>query len=308
MKKMISEVICFYCVLFLNSLVAEDKVLIITHSYCRPEFIEWQYKTFKKFIQDNYEFVVFNDATTDVVRESIVSKCKELAIQCIQIPQEIHARPYLPRWNNESLQAANFRHACCIQYSMDVLGFDRDGIVCIIDSDAFFVRPISITEYMKDADIAAYIRTGIRNSVYYISPIICFLKMNKLPDKRTLNFNTGAIDGILVDSGGYTHYYFKQHPEVKVKRILPLFSHQLFLGDSHVNISVASLSDSAKTECYGTMGFNDKEIKFLLKRPDTFDFFLESHMLHYRGASTTANDGSNKKFQIFKEFIDDILQ
>jgi len=146
---------------FIENLIASDKILIITHSYCRPDFIEWQDKTFRKFIKDKYEFVVFNDAAEEGMAQQIDAMCNNLAIQSIRVPQEIHTRPYLPRLPHESMQAANVRHATCVQYSLDVLGFDRDGIVCIIDSDMFFIRPFSISEYMKDAEIAAFIRTGI---------------------------------------------------------------------------------------------------------------------------------------------------
>jgi len=40
----------------------KDKVLVLTCAFNRPDFIELQYKTFKAFLNDDYEFVVFNDA------------------------------------------------------------------------------------------------------------------------------------------------------------------------------------------------------------------------------------------------------
>ena len=75
----------------------EAKVLIFTYAYNRPEFIETQYKTFKKFLLDEYEYVVFNDAIEPVLKKKIELMCEKLQIRCILIPQEIHDRPYLKR-------------------------------------------------------------------------------------------------------------------------------------------------------------------------------------------------------------------
>ena len=47
--------VCFF------SLEARDRVLMITHAYNEPEFIRMQAETFKKFMKDDYEFVVFNN-------------------------------------------------------------------------------------------------------------------------------------------------------------------------------------------------------------------------------------------------------
>ena len=53
-----------FCNIFLlaNVLTTQTKVLIFTYSYNKPEFIELQYKTFKKFLLDDHELIVFNDA------------------------------------------------------------------------------------------------------------------------------------------------------------------------------------------------------------------------------------------------------
>lgn len=38
------------------------KIRILTFHYNKPDFIEWQYKTFKRFLMDDFELIVFNDA------------------------------------------------------------------------------------------------------------------------------------------------------------------------------------------------------------------------------------------------------
>ncbi len=282
-------------------------VLIITHNYVRPDLIELQAKTFKKFLKDPYTFVVFNDANNGEMCQQIDAICKQMEVQCIRVPQEIHSQPYLPRETGPYFNIYNYRHVDCIQYSLDMLGFDHDGIVLIIDSDAFLIRPFSIEKYMEDKDISAR-ENRPSHGAFYFSPIICFLKMNQLPDKRSLNFNCGRLDGHkIADSGGYTYYYWQKHPELKIEPVNILYSHQLYLGDNHLGIAPNNaISITEKIAYYNKLGFNDYEIKFLLKEPDTFEFYLDHYFIHFRGGSTVATK-EIQKLQLFRELINDAM-
>lgn len=290
--------------------VYAEKVLIITHNYNRPDFIELQYKTFKKFLHDDYEYIVFNDAQDNDLMNKIDAMCAHYNIKSIRIPQEIHSQPYLPRQPNDNLNRANIRHANCIQYSLDTIGFDHNGIVFIIDSDMFPIRPFSIADYMKDKDIAAFMNKP--RGINYICPAFCILSMNKLPDKKTLNFNVCKINGLDVDSGGFTYYYLANHPELKVEHINVLYSHQLFLGDSHLNLPANNtLHRDTKIFVYERLGFKNQEIQFFLKQPDTFELYLNNHFLHYRGGSNHTGESQNyvdNKSKLFNEFFDNILK
>ncbi len=290
-------------------LYTHSYVLIITHNYNRPDFIELQDKAFKKFLKDDYRYVVFNDATSEEMRKKIEETCKKLNIECIQIPQEIHSRPYLPREPNERINAS-IRHANVVMYSLDFMGFDHDGIVFIVDSDILLIRPFSIEKYMKDKDIAARINRP-HNKAYYCSPLFCILNMSKLPDKKTLNFNCGTINGTGGDTGAWSYYYLKNHPELNVVPVSMTFSHQLFLADYHIDKEADfTISDDVKASFYAHYGFNNTEIKFLLNKPDTFEFYLDNNFLHYRGGSNHTNNSQkyhDHKFKIFNDFFNDIL-
>src|ERR1700733_4465594 len=123
-----------------NGLVASKNVLIMTYSFNRPDFIEIQDKTFKKFLKDDYTFVVFNDAPQEEVANQIIETCNRLNLPCIRIPQSIHDAPYLQRWPGEDYHHPCVRCANVVQFSLNTLGFDRDRIVMIIDSDMFLVK------------------------------------------------------------------------------------------------------------------------------------------------------------------------
>lgn len=259
-------------------------VLIITHSYSRPDFIELQATTFKHFLKDPYEFVVFNDADNEHMCQQINAMCDRLAIKCIRVPQQIHTQPYLPRETGPYFNNHNCRHVDCVQYSMDVLGFDHPGIVFLIDSDIFLLRPLCVEMYMENKDVVAYVNKPAHNA-FYFSPAFCMLNMPRLPDKKSLNFNCGKVDGNkIVDSGGYTHYYWRTHPDLTVEALTPLYSHQLYLADTHVHIPLnTSISITDKIASYKQVGFNEHEIKFLLKKPDTFEFYLAPYFIQFRG-------------------------
>ena len=118
-----------------NGLVASGNVLIMTYSFNRPDFIEIQDKTFKKFLKDDYTFVVYNDARDEEISNQIIETCNRLNLQCIRIPQAIHDAPYLQRWPCEDNNHPSVRNSNVVQFSLNTLGFDHDGIVMIIDSD-----------------------------------------------------------------------------------------------------------------------------------------------------------------------------
>lgn len=303
-----NKMLAFLFSMVMTNILLAEKVLIITHSYCRPDFIEMQDRAFKALLQDDYEYVVFNDAQNDDMARQIAAMCQKLTIRCIRIPQTIHTQPYLPRLPHESLQAANVRHANCVQFSLDKLGFDHDGIVFIIDSDMLPTKLFSISRYMEDKDIAAFIKYA-PNGVYCLCPAMCMLYMNRLPDKRTLNFNTGIINGSPADSGGWTYYYLTAHPEVRLTRMTTLYSHQLFLGDKHINRQAdVGIPKEVKKAFYRSLGFNDIEMRFLLKEPDTFEYYLDNYFVHYRGGSTDKHEmANNRKLQIFTEFLDETI-
>ena len=129
--------------------IASDRLLIITPAFNEPTFIEWQCKMFAKFIKDEYEFVVFNDANNEKMAQRIQNVCNQCGVRCIRIPQEIHSKPYLKRERRELYHNPNVRQVNGIQYSLNTIGFKHDGIVVLIDSDMFVTRPLSFNEAMR---------------------------------------------------------------------------------------------------------------------------------------------------------------
>lgn len=270
--------------------MVEAKTLIITHSYNRPDFIEIQAKTFQKFLQDDYEFVVFNDAPKKEMCEQINSTCAALGLRCVRIPQSIHAAPYLPRDQNDDFQNPAVRCANVVQYSLDVLGFDHDGIVVIIDADMFLIKPFSVVEYLNDYQLAGVPQK--RQHVNYFWNGLVFFNMNTLPDKRSMSFNCQKVEGVAVDVGGGLYHYFKAHPELKLSPI----------GNEYINQWTHLSSRQEKHEI----------VRLLYEmQPNNIEFLINYSFLHYRSGTNwdnRANDYHKTKTEILNEFIEIILQ
>src|SRR5690348_14973933 len=111
MKKVLLILLC--CTGFLRA-----QVMIFTYAFNRPDFIEIQHKTFQKFVQDEYTFIVFNDANNEQMARAINETCQKLNIVPIRIPQDIHQRAYLNRWPGEIFNHPTIRNVNAVMYSL----------------------------------------------------------------------------------------------------------------------------------------------------------------------------------------------
>jgi hypothetical protein len=294
--------------LFESSLYSE-KVLIITHSYNRPDFIEIQNKTFKKFLKDDYEFVVFNDAKDIETADKINQTCDRLNLECIRIPQDIHDRPYLYRLDGEWFHHPSVRCSNVVQYSLDVLGFKHPGIVALVDSDLFLIKEMSIKEYLKGYHLAGLPQSRNNQStvVDYVWIGIVFLDMTALPDKETLNFNCGRVKNIAVDAGGHTYHYLTDHPSILWKK-MNVQHISNFLCESCRKLETAPCC-THNLDILRAEKFDETEIKFLHAGITNCEFILDHHFLHYRSGSNWdyKSPGYHKqKTKLVNDFIDEV--
>src|SRR5579872_6833786 len=126
MKRLISMILPFIFFSYSTHINASNKVLIMTYVHSRPDFIELHHKTFKAFLKDDYEYVVFNDAPNSSMSLAMEQTCARLGIRCFRVP------PHHP-----SRETASSRHVDGIHFSLNTIGFNHNGIVAIIDADMF---------------------------------------------------------------------------------------------------------------------------------------------------------------------------
>jgi len=301
---MVNIVRCLFLITFFTLFThPKDKVLILTCAFNRPDFIELQYKTFKAFLNDDYEFVVFNDANTRATYLKIHELCKKCKIRCIDLPQDIqrkrNGRPVghmtrngVPIYIDINRKSPSCFAADALQYTLDSLGFDHQGIVLYIDADIFLIKEFSVTEYLKGYDLAGHPQS--RDHVEYLWNGIIFMNMQTLPNKHTMNFDCGLVDGKNVDTGGQIHCYLKENPSLHLR---------------YYNGGRISLLPQTPEQLHD-LGYDTITTNFILSNPSLMELYVDSHFLHY----TTASNWNHKpatfhqqKTNLLVNFIDTLL-
>ncbi|OGB84408.1 hypothetical protein A3F66_06215 [candidate division TM6 bacterium RIFCSPHIGHO2_12_FULL_32_22] len=301
--------------LLFNLYIYNEPVLIFTYAFNRPEFIELQHKCFKKFLKDDYEFIVFNDANTIENELAIENTCKELGIKCVRIPQIIHDLPYLPRWDHEpSFHYPTIRCVNGVQFSLNRLGFFHKGPLLILDSDMFLIREFSVKEVLKNYDIISIYQRGIGDNnctVNYISIDLILMNMEKLPNKQTFNVNCGYHDGAPTDAAGQTYWYIKNNPTIRI-----LYSNNYVISED--NIIVDYFKNHAGHKIYSlnmenlkNAEFSEKEIEYIMSGATNTEFVLNNCFHHYRSGSNwdgRPHEYHKNKFHLLKKFVENITQ
>lgn len=283
-------------------LLNAEKVLVITTAYNRPEFIEWQDMTFQKFIEDEYEFIVYNDASDPLKNAEIHNMCSSLGVRCIDVPQNLH-----------KINAPSHRNCTAVQFALNDTGFSHNGIVWIIDSDMFLTRKFNVEKYCKNFPIVGlsqYRKCGNGN-IDYLWIGIVFLDMRTLPDKNTINFGCGNINGVGVDSGGFTHYYLNAHRNLNVKYFSNIHSNSLVCpacsNSSDNRLHNVCLHNTQQLKDYG---LDDMQVDAMHCGLRDVEFLIEGTFIHYRSGTNWHNETENyhkNKATIFKEYLSKIL-
>jgi hypothetical protein len=186
---------------------------VITCVVNNPIFIEIQYKTLKKYLKNDYEFIVFNDAKPypdstnggDVkIRTDIEDLCKKLNIKCINIPNDT---PY-----HRTIKCPSTRTGIGMNFMLRYQIANPDQYL-LLDSDMFLINYLDVNERYKDYKTAFNLRTRFSNNrkYTYMWNGIVYLDTRKIEDIYYLDW--GLIHGI-TDTGGLTEeWLFRQLKE-----------------------------------------------------------------------------------------------
>lgn len=284
-------------------IIAQEKILIITCSHNRPDLIAIQAKTFQAFMQDEYEFIVFDDAPNAVASNAIKKMCKKMSVGYKKIPQEVHlasnkkqvgnsVRSGIPIYIDEDRSLISCRAGDSIDYAMQTVGFKHPGIVCIVDSDLFLIKKFSIAKFMQDYDLYGCIQQ--RDHIRYVWCGLVFLNNATLPNKDTLSFDCGKIDGVNVDTGGQTYCYLQENKSVRLG----------FYSNTHIDDLPKDLNELYK------LGYDSQEAEFIMNNPSRMEFHSDNHFLHYCAGGNWDNLSKTyhvRKTQVLNKFIDAIL-
>lgn len=306
----------FVLLAFILTTSLEAKIRLLTFHYNLPELIEVQHKTLKKYIQNDYELIVFNDAKDAQTENEIQAMCKKYGITCVRFPQELHSASPL---NDQILEWANnpeissvitglfygentaktcatqgsIRHCHVIQYALDNFGYNHNDIVALIDGDCFPIRPVNLRKLLGKNDIAGIKKT--EGGVEYLWVVFTLFNPKKVPYKEDLHFNVDVVDNVMHDTGSHTFHYLNNHSDVVCQK---------FQGES--SSSFSHWNDQELT----AYGFTPNEISFLrdldsLKGfpwPITVEFHVNNSFIHL-GNSSFGLPGNVEKRACVRRFL-----
>ena len=187
-------------------------------------YIDFQYKSLKKYFKGEYEYIVINDAkefgditnfNQHTMKEKIENKCNELGIKCFNVPQHLHhnRKTLFPNTSEPSTDHPSARNAVAIQYGFNMYCNMNDGYLIVIDSDMFFYNDININDIMENYDIAGC-GQGKRSDSHYVEYLwiaLCIFNLKTCKNLNEFYWDCGKVHDVSVDAGGQSYHYIQQY-------------------------------------------------------------------------------------------------
>ena len=166
--------------------------------YNKPEYIELQKKSFKKWIKFDYEFIVVNNAVDIELNSLISSTSQNLCLRNINC-------------NNNISGMSSLSHQNAFKYIIDDAQ-DGDDVM-IVDHDLFVMSDLDENYYNKHDMV---ILPQLRGNIEYPWPgLIIFHNIKR---KFEISFESGPIENENCDTGGKMYYYIKNN-NLNIKKV-----------------------------------------------------------------------------------------
>jgi hypothetical protein len=325
----------FLTLFFLFPVSLLPVIRILTFHYNQADFIEMQYKTFQKFLTEDFEMIVFNDAKTEQNEREIEAICKKYAIKHVRfdplwhlsdpLNQEIKdwlqnpANTLVWGWNNQTtfnqiIENPSVRHSHVIQYALEGYGYPHDDIVILMDGDNLLIRPLSAYAMLANHDVALSSRVvdfeGIARKHSRVSfpikdgmpaPIFVIFHPQKIPDIKNFKMAVSVVHNF---------------PGLKGPTLADTGSALYDYFNKHPNMRVKSFyqTDSGIYREYFSAwalkhsGFSPQLIEFIRNiHPQNVQFYAAEHFLHFSGVSGEI-PGHQVKMLYLRQFINQILE
>jgi hypothetical protein len=238
-----------------------------TFQFNNPDFLEYQHKTFSKFLKQEHKLICVNNSFDKPhEKEAIRATAERLGIQHI-VPESTDPR------------SGGYGHQHALNWAWHKFIFHSSDVNIIVDHDMFPIREVPID---LSYDIVGVMQ-GRGEHIRYFHPGIMIIN-NTLKDKETVDFKGEQIDGHWCDSGGNWHHYLNAHPDLKIK------------GLSLVNICAEHENLHVIPEQFRE-GYNEQ---------DPIQY-LENYILHFRNGSNwawTEQGIYNRKIEQMKQTLD----
>ena len=255
-------------------------ISIITNN---PIFIELQYKSLKKYLHIDYEYIVFNDGKywpdstnfgnpIENGKIAIENKCKEFDIKYYNLPNEHHKK------NNNPSE----RHSDSLKLLVSYMKGNIDEYL-ILDGDMFLIDDLNIERY-REKMCACVLQE--RENIKYIWPNFFYINMNKI--KYIDDFNLHLIPGADTGSASYKwlQKYNYSYPNCRDIR----HSNIQYENDDFYFIKHLWSGSWSEDEIPENLKMKESIIKYIKEdeRNENGKYFVEIYdncLFHYRGGT-----------------------
>lgn len=179
------------------------KVKVILSTFNRPDLLDIQTKSIKKFLKNDHEIIVIHDSRDNEYVEKFEKICESLNLKFYhhtsfpgKNPSQYHGE--VIQWAYDNIIAKEF----------------QDDLVLILDHDMFLIGELDILDFFGKNDIAG--RHQNRGTVEYVWPGLIMFKYNSIKH-IDFNFYPGSYFGEILDTGGGTCYLLKNN-KIKYKQ------------------------------------------------------------------------------------------
>jgi hypothetical protein len=228
---------------------------IYTIANTRPDFIELQMRSFRKYLQEPFEFTVIDNSQFSIGcrGEGIRDACSRAGAVVIPVQkdqrvvdrcQAVEVEGGAPIFNTSNqYTSVNAAAAYALCWAWENIIVKANDAVCILDSDVFLTAPVNLSSYLEKYQFAwvAQARPGIE----FIWPVLFFADLRKLPNPETINWYGGAVNGVRLDVSGQTYHYLQAHPELSNLRIQQQYTREdPLMGVEHADYEILSLESN----------------------------------------------------------------
>lgn len=297
-------------------------VKIVTYAHKRPDFIILQYESIKKHLKSTYEYVVFNNSIDDQKSyEEIKTICKNLNIRCIDVEliDELRVTQGDTNFNGNKYTNPNLACSYPIIWSFKKIFNEEDDIICIIDSDMFFIKDIDIEHEISNKDIICIPQYRDKGKIKYLWNAFVCLNIKRNKNLLSLNWHPGSINGVGCDVGGQTHFNLKENNYdivvVEEFSIYDIKYNNNYKKISYIQNGNISFDVNIKDELISVvhtsgdkiyenrsfsheMEFDDHE-KYIFNRVCTINSIFENHNLNFPDPKHIAFIGFPNKIDYF---------
>lgn len=177
------------------------KVKIYSIHSNRPDFIELQAISFKKWMTTPHELIIVNNADDPMRRMHIEAEAQRFELATIS--------------TKSTRDLAGFKHADALKQAWVHVIKDRDNYAMFVDGDVFMIGDFDVEKYLDGAPMAGS-KQQRDYKWHWLTPIVMVFDLSKIPDPETIDWEGGAApDGTRMDVAGNLFYYLEKHPKVK---------------------------------------------------------------------------------------------